>query len=107
MTAVTGENSPDGSHQPIPDFGPEALGELEVMVFQACSLDLHTILPILMLPDLRGIQLEIRDGPRVAVHGSWRDCVAVEEAQPRYSLHHSTRLDRAADTRSPQRDWSC
>ena len=24
MTAVTGENSLDGSHQPIPDFGPEA-----------------------------------------------------------------------------------
>ena len=71
MTAVTGENNPVGSHQPIPDFGPEALGQQEV--FQACPFDLHSILPIHMLPDLRGVQLEISDGPPLAFRGSWRD----------------------------------
>ena len=47
-----------------------------------------------MFIDLRVIQLEIRDGPPIADHDTWRDCVALEETQSRYSLLHSTHMCR-------------
>ena len=104
MTTVTGKNRPDGGYQPIPDFGSEALGEQEVQLLQARFFDFHTILPIQPLPDLRRKHLEVRDGFPVAVHGSWRDCIALEEAETWFSFHHTTRLDGSAEAGGSERE---
>ena len=102
MTSVTRKKRPDGGQEPIPDFGSEALGEQEVQVLQAHFLDFRTTLPIQWLLDLRRKHLEVCDGFPVAVHGPWRDRIALEEAETWYSFHHTTHLNGSAYTRGSE-----